>query len=144
MNFQQLIPAYENFHSQIDSVLNIRDEDGYDEALSLLEEIMDYAGDAPGDPYGDLIDMIGRAINAYELKNDNGLKEFIAESNSLPTDITLLSVLIDQNGLTYDDLPEIGKKSMVSQVMNQQRKLSRKAIEALSKRFGISPKMFFD
>ena len=72
------------------------------------------------------------------------MSAFLLESRKLPADISLLGVLIDQHGLTYSDLPEIGGKSMVSQVMSGKKALSRAALEALAERFGISAKRFFD
>jgi HTH-type transcriptional regulator/antitoxin HigA len=40
------------------------------------------------------------------------------ELASLGPAVSILNVLIDQHKLTLNDLPEIGKKSMVSQVLN--------------------------
>lgn len=40
-------------------------------------------------------------------------------------------------------LPEIGSKSVVSRVLSGERNLTKKHIQALSQRFGISPAVFF-
>lgn len=143
MNVEQLIPAYEQFQAQAGALLNIQDEDGYAEATKALDELFEMAGDQEHDPYGSLIDMIANAIHEYE-KNDEGLESFIQEAEGIPADIALLGVLIDQHGLTYSDLPEIGGKSMVSQVMAQKKSLSRKSMEELAERFGFSARLFFD
>lgn len=52
---------------------------------------------------------------------------------------------MDQNDLGVADLPEIGSKSLVSKILNaRDRRLTRQHIDALSKRFNISPALFFD
>ena len=51
---------------------------------------------------------------------------------------------MEQHNLNTNDFEnEIGKKSMVSQVLSGGKSLSRKHIELLSKRFNISPALFF-
>ena len=60
-----------------------------------------------------------------------------------PADLAVLRLLMDQHGLGTADLPEIGSKSMVSRVLSGERSLSKKHIQALSKRFGINPGLFF-
>jgi len=51
---------------------------------------------------------------------------------------------MDQHGLGVFDLPEIGSKSLVSKIMNQRDgQLTRQHIDALSRRFNISPALFF-
>jgi len=52
-------------------------------------------------------------------------------------------VLMDQNNLGTADLPEIGSKSLVSKILNGHRRLTIDHINSLSKRFGISPALFF-
>jgi HTH-type transcriptional regulator/antitoxin HigA len=50
-----------------------------------------------------------------------------------------------QHRLGVADLPELGSKSNVSKLLNtaEGKKLTRQHIEALSKRFGVSPALFF-
>ncbi len=50
---------------------------------------------------------------------------------------------MDQHGLGTIDLPEIGSKSMVSRVLSGERNLNKKHVQALSKRFGVNPGLFF-
>lgn len=58
--------------------------------------------------------------------------------------VQVLRFLIDQHGLSQRDLiPEIGAESTVSQVLSGKRKLNRDHIERLSKRFHVSPAVFF-
>jgi HTH-type transcriptional regulator/antitoxin HigA len=56
----------------------------------------------------------------------------------------MLRLLMDQYGFGVADLTEIGRKSLVSKILNERgRQLTRQHIDALSKRFGISPALFF-
>ena len=121
MSIQALLPAYEKYHAELDPLTNIQSDMDYAVAIVALEELMEKAGDTEEDRYGDLIDAIGKAINRYEENEEQSTMEFVKESRELPTDIALLVTLIDQHDLTYDDLPEIGKKSMVSQVISQDK-----------------------
>jgi HTH-type transcriptional regulator/antitoxin HigA len=50
---------------------------------------------------------------------------------------------MEQHKLGVADLPEIGSKSLVSRILNGERRLTRNHIEALSKRFNINPALFF-
>ena len=54
-----------------------------------------------------------------------------------------LKLLMQQHGLGIADVPEIGSNTLVSKVINRKRNLTRNHIEALSKRFGVSPALFF-
>lgn len=56
----------------------------------------------------------------------------------------VLSFLIEQHALTQSDLPEIGSQSHVSKVLHGKRQLTLEQIIALSKRFNVSPIVFFD
>ncbi|OGH63907.1 MAG: hypothetical protein A3I06_05035 [Candidatus Lindowbacteria bacterium RIFCSPLOWO2_02_FULL_62_12] len=56
----------------------------------------------------------------------------------------MLGFLMEQNGMSqYDLADDLGGQSVVSDILNGKRKLSREHIERLSKRFHISPASFF-
>ena len=60
------------------------------------------------------------------------------------TIVATLKVLIDQHSLKTSDIDnEVGKKSMVSQVLSGKKRLSRDHIERLAARFDISATLFF-
>lgn len=59
--------------------------------------------------------------------------------------VSALRLLMEQLGLGVNDLPEIGSKSYVSKILNERdRQLTRQHIEALSRRFQVSPALFFN
>lgn len=56
----------------------------------------------------------------------------------------ILAELIEQNGLRQRDLvPILGPESVVSEIVNGKRPLSKTHIERLSQRFHVSPAVFF-
>jgi len=74
-------------------------------------------------------------IEAYEEQN-----------HSIPdaSPIDVLRALMDANGLRQKDLaPIFGSESIVSEVLNGKRDINKNHIEKLSKRFGVSPAVFF-
>jgi HTH-type transcriptional regulator/antitoxin HigA len=59
--------------------------------------------------------------------------------------IAVLKTLMAQHGLGVADVPELGSKGNVSKILNgaEGKKLTRKHMKALSRRFGVSPALFF-
>jgi len=138
-----LIDAYQSFMTTAQPFVNLVNEADYSEALDVLEQVLESAGDTLDDPMNPLIDMLSHAIEKYE-SQDEELMAFVTEAEGIPTDIALLRTLMSQYQLTGSDLPEIGGKAMVSKVLKGERTLNRSAIEQLSARFGLRPSMFFD
>ena len=60
------------------------------------------------------------------------------------TGIEALEELMEANGLKQKDLVEIfGTPSIISEVLNGKRKLTTEHIRKLSRRFHVSPELFF-
>ncbi|HSH29668.1 MAG TPA: hypothetical protein VK971_07160 [Thiohalobacter sp.] len=122
--------------------LPIRDHAYYEETLELIESLLEEAEDSPDAPINVVIDLLSRAIEAYEDRDDD-LLDFERRSMDQPADLAMLRLLMEQHHLGIGDLPEIGSKSMVSRVLSGQRSLNKNHIQALSQRFGIEPGLFF-
>jgi len=122
--------------------LPIRDDAHYEEALALIESLLEEAEDAADNPLNAIIDMLGRAIERYENRDDE-MVAFEQRTLEQPADLALLRLLMAQHGLGTADLPEIGSKSLVSRVLAGERSLNKKHIAALAKRFQIHPGLFF-
>ena len=61
------------------------------------------------------------------------------------TPIQVLTELMEANGLKQKDLVDVfGSPSMVSEVLSKKRQLSKEHIRNLSKRFHVSPELFFE
>ena len=108
----------------------------YREALELVEYLLE------NDEHHPLIDMLAKKIAEYE---DNGA-EFTAFNQriaQLPQGVAALRVLMEQHQLSQSDFEhEIGKKSLVNQILNGKRSLTIPHIMALAKRFNQPPALF--
>lgn len=115
----------------------IQSEEEYGQALALMDELIeDY------DNQHSLIEVLSVAIARWE-DTSQEFVEFNQRVSELDGGVAVLKVLMEQHGLGVADLPEIGSKSLVSKIMNNERSLTRNHIKALSKRFGVSPALFF-
>jgi HTH-type transcriptional regulator/antitoxin HigA len=140
----QLETQYQAFRNAAKDVLDIDTEEKYELALQVLEKLLDKAEDSPDDSINGLIELLSRAIESYESKQED-IISFEAEVSEIPADVAMLQVLMSQyelNGSDFED--EIGDKTLVSRILSGNRNLTKNHIEKLSKRFGINPTLFFD
>ena len=81
------------------------------------------------------IELLTLLIERYE-------EERYSFPNASPADV--LRFLIDRHGLKQRDLArELGGESVVSEILSGKRKLNATHIEHLSRRFRVSPAVFF-
>lgn len=81
------------------------------------------------------IELLTLLIERYE-------SEHYALPKASPADV--LRFLLSQHGLKQRDIaPDLGGESVVSEVLSGKRRLSVSHIEQLSKRFNVSPAVFF-
>lgn len=127
-------------HSLLDEtswIAHIKNDAEYKVALELMDELID-----DYDYNLSLIEILSVSISRWE----NESKSFAAFNQTIDgidQSLSLLKVLMDQHNLGIADFPEIGSKSLVSKILNGHRRLTIDHINALSKRFGISPVLFF-
>lgn len=119
----------------ISPVLTVHNEEEYDRALERLDELIDEVGTNEQHPLYELLDTLGTLVHAYEEAHVH-----------VPTTsgVDALAYLLDEHGLKQGDLPEIGSQGVVSEILRGKRRLDVRQIEALSKRFGVSPAVFFE
>lgn len=137
-----IVSKFIDFTKVAAPVLYLKDDEAYEEALSMIEHLMEIVGDDNNRPENLLISLLSDAIKDYE-SSDEPISEFINEAMNLRSDIALLRLIIDQHQLTFSDLPEIGHKSLVSKILSGKRSLTRSHIDKLSKRFNLDPALFF-
>jgi len=110
----------------------------HQQALALMDELIeDYDANLV------VIEALSNVIARYE---DESLRfeTFNNRQAELDPAVATLKVLMDQNGLNTTDFEnEIGKKSMVSQVLAGKKNLTREHITKLAERFGVTPAVFF-
>jgi HTH-type transcriptional regulator / antitoxin HigA len=134
--------ACHSFAEAAASYFPIGDEAHYQEALALIESLLEEAEDTPADPINAVIEMLARSIESYENRHAD-LVDFETRAMGQPADLAMLRLLMAQHHLGTADLPEIGSKSMVSRVLNGERGLNKNHIKALAARFGVNPGLFF-
>ena len=125
--------------SQVPYIAHINNQDDYERALRLMDELInDY------DTNNQLIELLATSIERWEDVADE-FTDFNKVVADIEPGITVLKTLMSQHRLQMADLPELGSKSNVSKLLNaaKGRKLTRQHIEFLSKRFGVSPALFF-
>ena len=113
--------------------MSIRDEREYDLAVERLNSLLHEVGDDEHHPLYSLLDTLGTLIHAYEARHhpmpecDGG---------------DVLRFLMEEHGLTQSDLPEIGSRTLVSELLRGKRELTVRQIRALATRFHVSPSVF--
>ena len=120
---------------EIAPLLTIRNEQDYDAAVERLNALLDEVGDDEDNPLYSFLDTLGIIIEAY----DN-------ENYSIPSSggVDALIYLMEEHSLSQSELPEIGSQGVVSEILSGKRKLNVRQIEALAKKFKVSPATFFD
>lgn len=117
----------------------IQTSEQYSQVLNMIDLLV---GDAERNDL--LIDYLFPIIERYEATAPE-FKKFNAKIDAMNMGQTVLHILMEHHVLnTTDFAEEIGSKTSVSLIANGKRQLTIKHIKKLSKRFGISPAVFFD
>ncbi len=120
--------------SVIEPGLLIKTEKDYQEAVNVLDHLLDEVGSDEHHPLFNFLEVLGTLIEHYEADHVE-IKE-IAKKD-------VLKSLMEEHGLTQHDLPEIGSQGVVSELLSGKRELNARQIKSLSKKFGVSPAVFF-
>ena len=119
---------------EVQSALTVpHTEAEYHRLVRLLDELIDEVGEDESHPLASLMETLGSLIASYEASH-------IPELEGTPVDA--LKMLLEEHGLTQSDLPEVGSQGVVSEVLSGKRQLNIRQVEALSKRFSVSPAVF--
>lgn len=118
---------------RIAPILLIRNEREYDRAVERLNDLLDDIGTDHRHPLYGLLDALGTLIHAYEEEHHQMPKQDGA---------AMLRFLMDEHNLKQSDLPELGSQGVVSELLSGKRSLNVRQIQALAKRFGVSPGVF--
>ena len=139
MSYAALKNTAQKLSEQASFLVEITNNDEYEQALALMDELID-----DYDNQKVLIELLSKSIERWEDSNDGEFAEFNQRTTDRDPAVSVLRVLMDQHNIGGADLPEIGSKSLVSKILNERdRQLTRQHIDALSKRFNISPALFF-
>jgi HTH-type transcriptional regulator/antitoxin HigA len=108
-------------------------EEEYERLVKLLDEVTDIVRDNEAHPLARIMDVLGVLIADYE-------NEHIAEPEGDP--ITVLQYLMDEHGVAQNDLPELGSRRVVTDILNRKRALNLNQVKALSERFRVPASVF--
>lgn len=125
--------------ARVPFVAHIETQDDYERALELMDQLVDdYEANRL------LIEILSGSIERWE-DQASEFSDFNATIAETDRGIAALKTLMAQHGLGVADLPELGSKGNVSKILNgaEGKRLTRKHMEALGKRFGVSPLLFF-
>ncbi|MEQ5814100.1 transcriptional regulator [Marinobacter sp. NFXS11] len=125
--------------AQVPFVAHIETQDDYERALELMDQLVD-----DYDANRLLIEVLAVSIERWEDQAAE-FSDFNAAVAETDRGVAVLKTLMAQHGLGVADLPELGSKGNVSKILNgaEGKKLTRRHMEALGKRFGVSPVLFF-
>ncbi len=115
-------------------LLTIHHEQDYDRAIARLNHLLAEVGTDEAHPRYELLDTLATIIHAYE-----------EQHHAIPhaTGVEVLQYLMEEHELTQAQLPEVGSQGVVSEILQNKRKLNVRQIRALAQRFGVSPAIFF-
>ena len=119
-------------------VNHIDSPEDYQSKLDVIEKLTD--GQALTPVESNLLDILCDTVELYESRAPQ-LSAFNARVEGL-SEVDLIKALMLQNKLTGADLPEIGDKSVVSRILNGERKLTVEMVARLAARFHIDPGAF--
>lgn len=128
-----IITVPEKYALPVSSPSPITSERQHERYLAVLEQLAAKANPTPGEEkYAEVLITL---IEAYE-------EEHHAIPDASPVEV--LQALMDAHDLRQKDLvPVFGSESIVSEVLHKKRALNKTHIERLSKRFHVSPAVFF-
>lgn len=140
---REVTDSFIGFTKTSHRLMHIENERDYQDALELIEHLMLTLDDTGEDPLVDLLNIVSHAIEIYESQQPD-VNQFLLEYNEMDKAVAILKILMRQYELGVADFKEqIGTKSYVSMILNGDRQLSKKHIEKLCERFGLSPALFF-
>ena len=128
-----MIEVSEKYALEVSSPMPITTERQHKEYLSVLDKLA--RKDNPTIEEEKYAEVLVTLIEAYE-------EEHYSIPDASPLEV--LRTLMEANNLRQKDLvPVFGSESIVSEVLHKKRDLNKAHIEKLSKRFNVSPAVFF-
>lgn len=111
----------------------IHSESEYDRMVTLVQSLLDVAGDDEDHPLSGLLELAGDLVSRYEQVHH-------AIEPASPRDT--LRFLMESRGLKQEDLGAIVPQSNLSAILAGKRKISATMAGKLGKFFGTSPAVF--
>jgi HTH-type transcriptional regulator / antitoxin HigA len=128
-----MIEVSEKYALEVGAPTPITSERQHHEYLAVLDKLA--SKDRPSSDEEKYAEVLITLIEAYE-----------GEHHAIPeaAPVEVLRALMEANSLRQKDLaPILGTESIVSEILRGKRELNKGQIEKLSKRFRVSPAVFF-
>jgi HTH-type transcriptional regulator/antitoxin HigA len=133
MNLRDISAHWVALHEALGLGAPIADEAEYEQALTMVGDLVDATNGEDGHPLWGLIAVAGDRISEYEDR---------AHPWPNPsTPATALASLMEDHGLKQSELPEVGSQGVVSEVLSGKRQLNARQVAALAKRFGVAAEL---
>ena len=138
MNTENITTMASQLQAEMPFMEGINTPEEYEQAIALVDQLVeDYDGNLL------LLNLLWPKIEEYE-ESDPEMIEFNKQVNEMDAGASMLRLIMEHHNLKTSDFQnEIGVKSVVSMITNEQRKLTADHIRKLSARFNISPALFF-
>lgn len=114
-------------------VTSVQDERDYEQALAVVNILLEEIGDNKEHPLADLLGYLVEQVEAYE-------NESYPTPDAKPADA--LRFLMEQHGLKQEDLADCAPQSRISDILNGRRPVSKEIAKKLSKRFHVHADLF--
>ena len=134
-NLTTFPPDINTHWSVIAPLFTIRNDEEYEQATERLNDLIDEIGTNEQHPLYNLLDTLGTLIEAYE-----------AEHYSIPncSGSDVLAYLMEEHGLGFSDLPEIGTSETIKSILNKEQALTLSQIQHLAQHFKVQDQVFLD
>ena len=129
---QPLEIAWGKLHTLI-PVFPIRTPQQYERAIETLNHLLETVGENEKHPLYDLLDTLGTLIRAYE-------ENYCPRTEINGVDI--LKYLMNEQKITVNDLPELGNKAYITDLLTGKKQLTLSDAKALAQRFNLSVATF--
>lgn len=133
MNVLDVLKPWESVNMALGLSGTIRDESHYEALLGFVEECFERFGADEQHPIFALVDVVAERIREYENRGHPW--------PDLPPQ-RMLAALMEEHGLKQSDLPEVGRQSVVSEILSGKRALNLRQVRALAARFHVPMEVF--
>jgi len=114
-------------------VTSVRNEHDYEQALVVINALLDEIGENENHPLADLLNYFAEQVKAFE-------DEHYQIPDAEPGEV--LRFLMEQHGLKQEDLADCAPQSRISDILNGKRPISKDIAKKLARRFGVHADLF--
>ncbi len=129
---QAISQAWEALRDVV-GVTSVQNERDYEQALAVVNILLDEIGDNKNHPLADLLGYLAEQVEAYE-------NAHYPTPPAEPREV--LRFLMEQHGLKQEDLADCAPQSRISDILRGRRPVSKEIAKNLARRFGVHADLF--